>query len=101
MARRKPPLRDRSPEDQRRWVLKQEDQAVRRALRIGLQDYNGFIPTRLPSRGRRTKASGRQKNEAARRSLDDLFRACVASGQVGSFTGFTVIESIQDPKEDR
>ncbi len=89
----KPPLRHRSTAAQRRWILKQEDQRVRRAFRTGIMPTDWYPATPYPSRGRRTKNSGRQRLEQVRAGWNQMWAGVGRSGQVGSFFQAEVIET--------
>ena len=94
--KRKPPLSKRSKEELKAFLRKESDQYQRRELRNGrLPD--GFIKLDYPSRGKRTKKSGRQKNEDIRIPLRQLRQDVTKSGKAGSFWGMTIIESKQGP----
>ena len=91
---RKPPLNQRSKDEQRAFLRKESDQFQRRELRNGrLPD--GFIKLDYPTRGKRTKKSGRQKNEDIRIPLIQLRRDVLKAGLIGHLWGMTVVESVQ------
>ena len=92
MRRRRPPIRDRSKAEIRKLLRKLEDQLVRRAYRTGVFPTD-FYPMTFPSRVRRTKNSGKQRNVSARTAVLELRTAALQSGQIGSLWGMSVYES--------
>lgn len=95
MARKKP-LRQRTSDEIFRWWRAENDKLIRRSYRAGHwpEDVQ-FVPIALlPTRGRRTKLSGRQRAT----DYNDFLRKQVRCvGEVGSFFDSAFYESAVVP----